>query len=322
MYLHLHRLSVRLESDDAQVTGRFASVFGPWVSPAPAARSARTTPIHLRLSLVKRLPRLPLFQPSFKDPRSQAGGLTVYDSEEGQLQLLFPGEALINVPLHEGGQPERVTIEGRLTASALSPGGRFEDIVYASLAPSLRRHGLFLIHAFAAARPGQALLLSGPSGSGKTTAGTALLLDGWQFLANDVLLLEPRSQGVFALPTPGHIHLRPDSAELLPVSRSRLFPGDGSTVDQGSLLGDPQSAPALVSHIFFPEVGQSEHTLIEPVSRAVCLARLMAESVDRWDRQMLSAHVDLLQRLSRQAAPYRVYLGRDVGQLARMIPVG
>jgi serine kinase of HPr protein (carbohydrate metabolism regulator) len=56
--------------------------------------------------------------------------------------------------------------------------GRFEDVTFTSLAPLLRRHGYYLLHAFAAVKEGHAILLVGPSGSGKTTTGLHLLEAG------------------------------------------------------------------------------------------------------------------------------------------------
>jgi len=329
MYLHFPGVTIHLEGRDPAVSRRFAGAFGPWASPEPQASEDPVNVIQLDLARVRQLPRPIRGSPLYVDHGARSTNLAVYQVSPDEFQLHFHGEAVLRICLPAASTSRPPGVTGEVTDDMLLRDGRFEDIIYTGLAPILRRYGLFLVHAFAAARSGHATLFAGPSGSGKTTSGLALLLEGWHYLANDVLLLQKRPEGVCALSTPGSIHVRPNSYALLP-GLSRLLP-EGKTTSRtvAHLLGPPgletgatgSATPfafAPVSSICFPQISDEPETGVEPISRAECLARLMAESIDQWDSHMLPAHIDLLQRLCQQATPYRVILGNGVVKLRRL----
>lgn len=333
MYLHFPELSVQLEGDDPASNDSISRAFGPWLAREPRAGNDPAPIIRLQLSRVRQLARPPDGPPLYLDQRDSSTNLAVFQVGPDQLQLYFPGEALVTVYLLAGANSARAAVIGELTEEALAATGRLEDVLYTGLAPLLRRHGLFLLHAFAAARSGQALLFSGPSGSGKTTSGLAMLLDGWDYLANDVLLLQNRPEGVCAFATPGHIHARRNAQSLLPGLSPMLLEESQATLSgpkqlallfskTGSSGGGSSPAFAPVSTICFPQIDDVSTTRFERMNRAECLARLMAESVDHWDRQMLPTHIELLHHLCQQAIPYRLFLGKDVAQLPQLLPVG
>ncbi|MCP4426198.1 MAG: hypothetical protein GY803_17040, partial [Chloroflexi bacterium] len=148
------------------------------------------------------------------------------------------------------------------------------------------------------------------------------LLAGWKLLSNDVLLLQERPDGIYALPTPGTIGIRPQTLDLLPKLRD--FVGDlglqGQTdVTQALLDIVAWSKAARVTAVYFPQIETRQQSALSPQNRAVCLAQLMAESVDRWDADMLLPHMTLLQKLSQQAPPHTLHLGRDVERLPALL---
>jgi len=61
------------------------------------------------------------------------------------------------------------------------------------------------------------------------------------------------------------------------------------------------------------------NTAVHPLSRAIALAHLMEESLDRWDEATLPPHVELLHGLSQQIKAYKLQLGQDVAQLVKVI---
>ncbi|MCP4423902.1 MAG: hypothetical protein GY803_05365, partial [Chloroflexi bacterium] len=212
MFLALHDLTILLESDAAAINQQWRRLFMGW----PLTPEAQSPPdMGLRLALAAALPPLPDSPPFFTD---NDGILAVYQNQEGFVKLHYLDGALMNAPVYAGTPDAMPEAAGVLTQQALDY-GRFEDITFTSLAPLLRRRGFFLAHAFAAAKNGRAALIVGPSGSGKTTTGLSLLLAGWKLLSNDVLLLQERPDGIYALPTPGTIGIRPQTLDLLPKLR-------------------------------------------------------------------------------------------------------
>ena len=319
MLLRLHKLSISLESADAAVRDGWAALFEGWLAEDDAQAAAD---LRLRLALRPTLPPLPEAVPIFSDSAlwpDGVGVLRVYAVEGGAL-LHFVDAGQVSVPLLAAGGRALVDIEGIVGPGAFSH-GRFEDVTLTSLAPGLRRRGYFLLHAFAAARNGRCILISGGTNTGKTTTGLNLVLRGWRLLANDAVLLEARSDGVYALPTPGNVGIRPDTFALLPELAARLGVDGVAAVDVPSerLAPGVWGPPARVSAILFPEIVAGAASAAAPLPAGIALARLLAESVDRWDPALLDAHVALLEGLGRQAEAYTLRLGRDMEQLATLI---
>ncbi len=326
MILRLHQLCIHLQSEDDLINQGWQHLFAAWSKEGETAVTPHPViDIQLNLSLMDALPPLPTAAPYFTDSHAlpdRLGILSVYRGRAGRVWLHFLDGALVDVPLPLNQDATNLTAVGSVTPQALQ-NGRFEDITYTSLAPLLRRRRYYLLHAFAAAKEGRAVLIVGPSGSGKTTTGLCLLLNGWRLLANDILLLEERDGQVFALPTPGSIGVRPQSAKLLPALRPLIAhaPATSLQIDVTEhFVGDGRWAdPAPIAAIYFPQIQQQATSDRQPAQRAICLAQLMAESIDRWDGAMLPAHMALLERLSQQTAPYWLALGQDMTQLPQLL---
>ena len=309
---------MQLESPDAAVLAHWHALFAGWLlAPPPAG----TIPhLHFHARLAPQLPPLPPTPPDFSHP---LGLLDVYAIDPDSIWLHFPPAGLVHLPLNApaGGAP--VPLHATLTPAAFSH-GLFEDLNFVSLAPWLRRHGCFLVHAFGVSRQGQATLLVGPSGSGKTTTGLNLVLAGWQLLGNDVVMLQARPGGIHALPTPGEVNIRPHTLTLLPALRSLLPTPSGPTAPAlslsrtGPLTTNPAGA-VPVRHILFPHITQQPQSQFRPQSAALTLAHLAAESIDRWDKATFIPHLDLLSALSQQAHSYELALGADVAGLPQQI---
>jgi hypothetical protein len=316
MYLQLHRLTIHLESGDTAVNQEWQRLFAGWLVERPTQ-----VDVHIQLKMVETLPPLPVAPPIFTDSRplpDDIGVLSVYAAEPGTVWLHYYEGGRVYVSLAAMEPP--ALIHGVVIPAAL-PYGRLEDITFTSLAPALRRQGYYLVHAFAAAKGDTAVLIVGASGSGKTTSGLSLLLGGWQLLANDILLLENREDGLYALPTPGGVSIRPATFDLLPTLTERFNPQNGRVSISGQQLSQGQWAdPARVMLVLLPQIEAARPCCqLEPANRAVALVRLLEESADRWDTAVLDAHVGVIEQLAQQTAVYNLLLGQDIVNLPELI---
>lgn len=299
MYLHLGDLAVELSSPDPAVHQAWQRGGQGFLTPSlPAGQPHLTLQLHTAPTIDP-----PAGQPIFHHPQN------LLDVYPGPL-LYFPGAARVQLPpLEAEGLP---VVQGVVTAAALV-NGRLEDIIFTSLAPLLRRRGYFLAHAFAAGREGEAALLVGPSGSGKTTTGLRLVLQGWTLLANDVVLLQHRPDGVYALPTPGEINIRRPTLALLPQLAGYVDQDSGALLRlrrEGMLETGREHPPQRIARLYFLRLArEGELGAIRPENTAIALARLLEESADRWDTPTLPAHLACLQQLSEQAGCYRWVVG-------------
>lgn len=347
MFLLLHQLCIHLRSQHPTILAQWETLFSGWLLTGDAtsgdatsgdATSPETRPVDLRLELelVDKLPPLPTTPLLFSDTHhlpDNVGILSVYTGTAGHVWLHYLDGGLVDVPLERASDDTPLVARGVVTQEALDY-GRFEDITFTSLAPLLRQRGYFLVHAFAARHKDRCVLIVGPSGSGKTTSGLALLLNGWQLLSNDILLLKERNRVIYALPTPGLVRIRPPTLKLLPTlaeyapptahpAEPWLIPanhfilrqaGDAASQEPGRW---PDATP--ITTILFPHIERQPHSFLHPQNRAICLARLMAESMDRWDEHTLSDHLNVLQLLTRQAQAYNLHVGQLLQQLPALL---
>jgi hypothetical protein len=308
---------IDLDSPDALILAGWRRLLGGWVrEETPAAPDLR-----LSLRLVEHLPPPagPLLYSDHEAHPERPAILNVYDLGDGAVQLHFHDAAQITLSLRQ--MAGLLLAEGVMVKEALT-NGRFEDITYTSLAPLLRRRGYFLLHAFAAAREGRAALLVGASGSGKTTSGLSLLLAGWELLSNDVVLLQARPNGVYALPTPDAVSIRPYSLTLLPALREWLPGWTGErplSVSAYELVNSRWAAPAPIHAIYFPQIETRPESALRQMSRAVALARLLEESVDTWDTPLLADHLAILHAISQQATPFTLRLGQNPDHIPTLL---
>jgi hypothetical protein len=328
LQVSLGNVVVRFTYEDRQAELQLGLLFQNWPPspewPAPADDvSEINQPLDFMVQVVETLGSLPsnshlIFCEQNSLLPDQSGLTRVYDNEPGFI-ICFGNDAVVQIPATVG--DEDPPLQARVARGALHS-GRLEDIIFCSLAPLLRRRGFFLIHAFAAVKDERSLLLVGESGSGKTTTGLSLIAHGWQYLANDVVLLREREGLVQVWPTPGGISLDRESFALLP-HLPQLADIDPEHMGKHSFpaaaLIEGWAAPATATHILFPKVTENASTGLQRQSRSVTLARLMEGSVDRWDVLCLNSHLRFLELLSRQTQAYDLHLGKDLGQLSDVL---
>ena len=127
---------------------------------------------------------------------------------------------------------------------------------------ALGERRFLLLHAAAVARDGQGLILTGESGSGKSTLAALLGENGWQYLGDEFVLIEPETGMMHPFPRPASLKNASITALESVVPPDRFGPRlDGTP--KGSIRHlKPQPAalaamhvPALPRAILFPRFG-------------------------------------------------------------------
>jgi hypothetical protein len=299
---------------------RIASAWRTLFAPCVQAERRQPPRLCLTLDLTDSVPPAPADSPYFVDKHFQfadnVGALSTYRLADGHVLLHFADGAQVTVSLAPARAGETLRAHGMMGRAVFNY-QRFEDIVFVSLAPLLRRVGAYIVHASAVALAGRALILVGRSGSGKTTTSLQLMLQGWGYLANDALLMRRETSGLMALPTANEIGIRPKTIDLFPTLATAITTVNGDAIiPSPASVGGEWAAPAHAAVICFPTIAPNQpETRVEAIPRAVALARLMEQSVDVWDEPMLAAHTRFLTQLSHQCACYDVHLGHDTSAL-------
>jgi hypothetical protein len=182
-----------------------------------------------------------------------------------------------------------------------------------TLAWLLRERGRFALHASAVARHGDGLLIAGESGSGKSTTALSLIQAGWDWLADDVALLE--SGATPSLHGFGRgFSFHPALAERLtglcgePVADKRFAAIDGLFAGRRV----PTCRPVAV---LLPRVTGDAQSRLERASPAEALLALLPASgfiLARGAPRRAQAHLRALTDLVRAVPAYRLHAGRDI----------
>ncbi len=332
MLIDLHGLVMACESSDALIHERWAESF------ASRPRVVNRTPdLTFTLQLTSRVPDPPQAEPIYM----QGDLLATYQPTNQRTIIHFPRFGQLHIDLHAH------RTEGELVTAALKTYGVLEDVIAMGLTAHLRRRSLFLIHAFAAAAPtpslppetgegAGALLLVGDIGSGKTTTGISLLRAGWKLLSNDSPLLtdgglQTADGRVIALAYPGLLSAYTDTLQRFPeltaltlTSNPSRLTGAGHsrrkiTFAAESIAPNVWIESAPVSAIVFPRVAHIAEHHVTRLSEPDALRLLLPNAIDRWDAEMIPAHLQLVTSLVAQAPAYALELGERVDALPSLL---
>ncbi len=318
-YLPIGEVCVQLTSDSDAINAELVRLFGSWLTDTPA----HPVIMRLAMSLVDQLPERPSSEPIFVDNRvmnneTGLGLLDAYQLENGDQALYF----------HDGGYIELTadtadgipTISGVITPYLITR-EYVDDYITSAISPILRQHHYYFIHSSGVSYNEQGILFVGQTKSGKTTTCLNLMLNGWKLLSNDIIILHPKADGIYAYAMPDLLTLRPNTIKLLPALKPYLdtpythHVGNDVILSSWELFANSWSEPVRVSTICFPQINDRDHSIITPQISAITLARLLETSLDCWDEESVDAHTSLMAQLAGQVDSYVLSLGRDVETL-------
>lgn len=185
-----------------------------------------------------------------------------------------------------------VSIAGDYMLPDASPLPLAQGLLAAEMAMNLqmamgwRRH--LLLHASAAERDGRVLVMTGLSGSGKSTLSAILAENGWRFLADEFVLLEPESGEIHPFPRP--VSLKNSGIAAMETALARADHGRFGPLLKDTPKGDirhlipPRSAidamresapPAL---LLYPGFGKAKQ--VRPVALTENFLRLTQASTN------------------------------------------
>ena len=192
------------------------------------------------------------------------------------------------------------------------------------LAELLKRRGLFTLHATSLEKNGRGILIPGYSGRGKTTAFLSLLRSGYRCLSDDHPLLREKNNCLEILPMPVKVDVTYSTIAIFPELREApegllhqgvrkqffyiedLYPG-----------GTGESCEPTV--MIFPQVVDCEKSWIEPLSKRQALEDLLPHGLLVYNKQVARQEFQMLSKLVQRVDCYRLYSGRDVLKLPKLI---
>lgn len=190
-----------------------------------------------------------------------------------------------------------------------------------ALSESLKRHGLFDVHAGGAVHGGQAVLIPAASGSGKTTLTLALVQAGWDLLSDDMVLLRHETGGMRALPFADEVDVSQTTVEMLPslapavAGRALTEPKWAIRLEEVWHVDPAQPSPPGL--LLLPSVSGVAETKARPVSQSVALDHLL-RNVLLTAPAPTRQHVALLAQLAALPA-FALAVGTDLQRAAQVV---
>lgn len=198
------------------------------------------------------------------------------------------------------------------------------SFVHFAMTELLKRRGLYTFHATALEHKGQGVLIPGFSGRGKTTSFLSLLRAGYRYLSDDHPFFRVNGTRVEILPYPLKINVTDHTVSFFPELReappSVLHAGVPKRYFHAEdLYPGPLGQPCEPSVILFPEVLDSSHSCLEPLSKKVALEMILPHSLLVYDAEVARREFQALVRLVEQTDCYRLHFGRDVLELPWLV---
>ena len=271
---------------------------------------------HVRLTFLTRTP--PLSIPAHAYCVTEQHGLQIWQADS--LLYVRDGTWVVRLdPTSRTGLGTIPPLDG-LVLPALPM-----DLLLYSVLLLLRYQGLYPEHAACVASDGVGCLLVGDSGSGKSTLTLSLVQQGWQYLADDAILLRDSRDTVEAIPLRRELCLAPEATRAFPDTVEHWQPGPWSG-DTKQRLDVRRLYPAQVRDIccpdllLFPTIVDAPRSEFVPIGKPEALFLLIQQSaLVTVEPDMAPAHLDILARLVRQTRHYRLLAGQDLARDPRRI---
>jgi hypothetical protein len=258
-----------------------------------------------------------------------AGGRRIYEPPEGSVRY-YDDEDVLYVDLDGRLRMRCDPARGTVIVSALDRLRRerwllSRPMLTIPLVETLKRRGLYAVHAAGVTSRGRGILIPGASGAGKSTLALALARRGLGFLADDMVFLRLGDGGVEVLAFPDEIDLTPASASFLdglPLAyRDDPPPGWKKhrvrVDDLVPAAARPSTAPA--GALVFAAPSAAPRSAITEVGLGEAL-RELAPNVLLTESGSAQRHLDAIGALARASACYRLRTGRDFDRLADVLP--
>lgn len=187
----------------------------------------------------------------------------------------------------------------------------------------LKRRGRYSLHAAGLCVEGQGVLFPGASGSGKTTLAVALVQAGFDFLGDDMLFLSDGPRGLRVLAFPDELDVAPSAGALIPALRhlEGSTPPDGMVKHRISAKDLHVSSPVWEcppTVLVFPQITDTDKSVLTRIDAHEALLEL-TPNILLTESRACQAHLDILGRLARESACYRLATGRDFDRLPGLV---
>ena len=192
------------------------------------------------------------------------------------------------------------------------------------LASLLRMKGRYFIHAAGLAENGKGVIIPGSSASGKTTLSLALVRGGFQFLGDDRLLIEQAADGFRMFGFLESVNVTDETISVFPELQRLPEKAFGNSprkknfrVEQ--VYPDSTLESCIPQLLLFPKIVDESASRVEPMPKMEAVVALLPHSLLVLDKEVARSHFQLLCRMVQRMRCYKLYFGKDFGEVSHRI---
>jgi hypothetical protein len=191
------------------------------------------------------------------------------------------------------------------------------------LLETLKRRGLYSVHAAGLSRAGRAVLVPGSSGAGKTTLTIALARAGFDFLGDDMLFLSTHAGGLRVHAFPDEVDVTASTAEFFPELRPFLSLPREPGWPKWSFRVETVYAAHVAwtcepAALVFPRIAHTAVSRLESIRSDEALLELLP-NVLLTESRACQAHLAALAQLTSTTPCYRLWTGTDFDALPALL---
>jgi hypothetical protein len=244
-------------------------------------------------------------------------GEVLYDDAADRLHLAFDRIRAVCDPVQG---ETRISVWGEDSADRwlLS-----HPVLTLPLLETLKRRGLYSLHAAGLSRAGRALLVAGSSGAGKTTLTIALARAGFDFLSDDMLFLSTQTCRLRVHAFPDEVDVTDTTAQFFPELRPLLsrprqpgWPKWSFRIE--TVYGTNIAWTCEPAALVFPRIADTAASHLEPMRSNEALLELLP-NVLLTEPRACQAHLAALARLTSATPCYRLWTGGDFDALPGLL---
>lgn len=321
-YFSLHGLTLAIQVNDSDLQAHFLSLFRYFgMQPLPAPGNGPI--LSLELASCENLPEIP----AAAQKVAQHVAIAVYRLNNAILVCDAQAFFCISPKAGQGRawllKPAWQNLE-KLTQSHL-------DIIIYALLCMLQYHDVYALHGGCVVQQDTGCLIVGESGSGKSTLALGFLEEGWGYLSDDSVLLQPGQHGtVAALSVRKRLYLYPETLmQVTGVSRppenDPFSNGAKQFLNAEAMYPGQVRAQCVPNVIIFPEiVDRAESELVPVIGKSFSYYELLKHSaLLGLDRRMARRHMAVLKTLVNQTRQFYLKAGKDLkyhpGMISRLL---
>ncbi len=262
------------------------------------------------------VPQSPLPAPFHAWDLPDGSPWTEFHRDDGGYLLRFPGLADF-----------RLSADAERVSCAPAPGTTdavVQHLYLNQVLPlALSKQGRLVFHASAVEVDGGAVAFVGVSGRGKSTLAAGFAIEGYRFLTDDGLVVEPAVGGHVALPSHPSIRLWQDSEEALIAPGTPVAPPLSYTSKSRFLAGDRLAFcddPRTLRRVYFLGDGRPRDVAFRRLSGSEAMIEWVRHSflLDVEEKPRLASHFDQVAALANEPIHYALDYPRRYDDLARV----